>query len=800
MSEAIPGSGMIEFASQQVWWLVVGIAVVSAVLLGVGYSRARLPLSWKVGLFSLKLIGIVLLAICLLDPLLVKKKFQAGENIIALVFDTSASMQVEYEPGESLAKTVREEIERDRNQWFTRLTQDFQVKQYAVGGRLNAVTSVGELDFAANQSRLANGLQDIEGRYQNQPLAGVLLLSDGNASDAQLLAEISPAIPIYPVLPAGAADLFDLSIDRVSVAESAFEDAPIVINAVVSAGVASKDSADEIEASLTLDVLPNEDEEGSEVQSLSTQRVKLIAGEPTSVRFQVRPQEITQSAAKQGGWFFRLEMLCKDEEKSLEEATLANNSELLFIKRQQKKNRILYVAGRPNWEYKFFNRALSEDQEVHLVSLIRIARKEAKFDFRGRVGEEANSLFRGQDREVDEETESFDEAVLIRMNTRDQQELSGGFPKTKAELYEYDAIILDDIEAAFFSQDQQKLLDRFVAERGGGLIMLGGRDSYRHGDWHKSLLRDALPVYFDRAGNRTPQTYNWSLTREGLLEPWMRVRSTAVEEQQRLQSIPPLMIANEGTEPKPGARTFAEMTTESNQRMPAVVAHDYGQGRAAAVLPGDLWRWSMQRDSASEDDLAKSWRQMLRWLVAKVPQRIETSINDSALGTNQAKEIAIRIRDEEYKPQENATVKVVVTSPEKKSVELLAEPSLTEPGLFTTTYLPRQAGVYHGEVQITVVEEPVPEIRHFGWTSDPDREEYRQLAINREGLEAIAARSGGEVIEFKGLGDFVNGLPQKEMPVLEVEATPFWHSPLVLLLALACFAAEWGIRRWRGLP
>ena len=46
-------------------------------------------------------------------------------------------------------------------------------------------------------------------------------------------------------------------------------------------------------------------------------------------------------------------------------------------------------------EFKFLNRALSQDGQLDLVGLIRIANREAKFDFRGREGETSNSLFRG---------------------------------------------------------------------------------------------------------------------------------------------------------------------------------------------------------------------------------------------------------------------------------------------------------------------------------------------------------------------------------------------------------------------
>ena len=90
---------------------------------------------------------------------------------------------------------------------------------------------------------------------------------------------------------------------------------------------------------------------------------------------------------------------------------------------------MLYVGGRPNWEFKFLRRAVDEDDEVHLVGLVRIAKREPKFTFLGRSGERTNPLFRGFGNQSDEEAEQYDEPVLVRLGTEDKEELRGGFPQ-----------------------------------------------------------------------------------------------------------------------------------------------------------------------------------------------------------------------------------------------------------------------------------------------------------------------------------------------------------------------------------
>jgi hypothetical protein len=37
-------------------------------------------------------------------------------------------------------------------------------------------------------------------------------------------------------------------------------------------------------------------------------------------------------------------------------------------------------------------------------------------------------------------------------------------------------------------------------------------------------------------------------------------------------------------------------------------------------------------------------------------------------------------------------------------------------------------------------------------------------------------------------------------PVMEGWTTPAWHTPALFGFALACLVAEWGLRRWKGLP
>src|SRR4029077_2982330 len=135
-----------------------------------------------------------------------------------------------------------------------------------------------------------------------------------------------------------------------------------------------------------------------------------------------------------------------------------------------------------------------------------------------------NPLFRGFGNQSKDEVERYDQPVLVRLNTKDQFELRDGFPKTPEDLYGYHAIILDDLESEFFTADQMSLLQKFVSERGGGFLMLGGRNPFGQGGSARAAVGVMLPVYVDK-GPAPPHgaSLRLNFTREVCLQPWARL-------------------------------------------------------------------------------------------------------------------------------------------------------------------------------------------------------------------------------------------------------------------------------------
>ena len=224
---------------------------------------------------------------------------------------------------------------------------------------------------------------------------------------------------------------------------------------------------------------------------------------PLSFRFQFRPEKKGHQLLPRPrlrAW--RRSSAQKDSggDPAAGEQTSANNSRLVVVDQGGGPYRVLYVGGRPNWEFKFLRRALDDDDQVQLVGLIRIAKKQPKFDFReqGAAPRPASSTTASTIADPDM-AERSDQPVLVRLGTRDDDELRDGFPKSAEELYRYHAIVIDDLESAFFTPDQLAAAAELRQPARRGLPDARRRPTRSpRGSTTGRPVGDLLPVYLDR--------------------------------------------------------------------------------------------------------------------------------------------------------------------------------------------------------------------------------------------------------------------------------------------------------------
>ncbi|MEC9091924.1 MAG: hypothetical protein VX438_04405, partial [Planctomycetota bacterium] len=320
---------------------------------------------------ALKLTGFGILTYCLLEPLIRGTRPTPGENIFVVLADRSQSLNIKNRDSTLTRGDKLSSLLKDQKSWLARLGQEFDTRKYWIGTKLQSVDSFQPAVFEDLESRLNTGLATVAKRLENQPVAGVLFFTDGNTTDhLKQNSKLAKLPPIYPVILGNEDEIPDLEVTRVSVTQSNFEAAPLRITAQVN----SRSPQPKLVLAELLD------ETGNVVE---TQKVEIEKTE--QVTFKVKPD-------REGIRFYTVAASYEEDfqrilnDQPLSEATLQNNSQTVVVDRGGGPYRVLYVSGRPNWEFKFLNRALAKDREVQLVGLIRIAKKKPKFDFR-RKGE-----------------------------------------------------------------------------------------------------------------------------------------------------------------------------------------------------------------------------------------------------------------------------------------------------------------------------------------------------------------------------------------------------------------------------
>jgi uncharacterized membrane protein len=791
-----PVLSSIAFASESWGWTALALGAGALLVLFLSYRSSPLRGGTKFFALALKAIGLLLLALALMEPVQLDEQPKKNANDVAIVADNSSGLTIslsgeETKPADSVRKALTTDDPALFPDWLEKVGDTFRLQTFLFDRNLRRSDDYSDLEFEKPGSNLVAALDSIDKRFEKRPLAATVLFTDGNATDrdgweewlAKAGAKDDKVVPVFPVLIGeDNPDATDLSIYRVDAETTQFEDARVTLTIDARArGVFPKPV---------------------EVYVINDRKVELGKKEitfPQEAGEHSQPVRLRLAAIPPGVSFLTVGIR-QVGENPVRELTEKNNSQRVVANPGSGPYRILYVSGRPNWEYKFLRRSIAGDAELDLVGLIRIAKREPKFEWRGRTGESSNPLFRGFKSDVPEETQKYDEPVLIRLNTATPEELRDGFPGVEETLFpNYRAIILDDIEADFFTLEQQELIERFVSRRGGTVIMLGGQESFQPGNWDNTPIGRLLPVYLEELGRGGPSLEaSFNLTREGWLAPWMRLRASKEEEITRLAYMPAFFSMNQIRAIKPGASVLATVSDSEERTLPALITQRYGEGKAAAVTVADLWRWGM-KDPEQQGELAKTWRQLLRWSVTEVPSRVELTKEEVDAGGLPLTKLSVRVRDETFAPQDDANVVLTITGESGETTQLNGEPSLEEPGLFTAEYASETSPGYR--IEATVVDGDGVEVgtAEAARTFNPDALELARIGPDRKRLEQIAAATGGKVLGLEEIGDLPALLKKLELPVSEVRQRPLWHTPWLFLLALAFVLGEWILRRKQGI-
>jgi uncharacterized membrane protein len=739
-------------AGWPVWTLILAVLIVAGGLGWLIMQRARGSVRVKgvrsaiVWLLQTALASILLLM--LWHPALSVATLRPQQNIVAVVVDDSASMAIDDAGNGSRRGAALNVL---NSGLLENLQKKFQVRLYKFSDQLDRIQKLDGLNSSGQSTHIGDSLKQVLADASSLPIGAVVLLSDGadnsGGIDLETISEIRrQRIPVHTIGFGREKMSHDVELTEVQVPQRALPESRL--SAEVSFhqhGYAGQ------RARITL-------KEGGKVLASREVTLKADGTEQT--------EPVLFNAGGAG---------VKTIETSIDllpgEENTKNNRLTRLVNVDQRKPRILYMEGEPRWEFKFLRRAVEDDQNINLVTILRTTQNK-----------------------------------IYRQGVANDKELEDGFPSKVEELFGFDGLIIGSSEAAYFSPTQQQLIHDFVDRRGGGLLFLGGKDSLADGGYAKSLFNDLLPVtlpdkkgtflrvYPDESG-ALHNVATVELTAAGRESLITRLDEDPESNVQRWKKLPYLMNFEYPGVPKPGAVVLVDGVM-NGQHFPLLITENYGRGRTAVWATGGSWRWRML-EPVADKSLQIFYTQLLRWLVNDTPRRLVASTPKQVLSDEAHVKLHAEVRDRTYLPSGDATVEAhILGDGVAESVTLTPDP--VEQGSYSADYTTPKAGSYLVEMVAHRGQEELGRDVLTFRREDGVAENFH-VEQNRELLEKLASETGGRYYAPADAGKLGRDINYSEAGITVRETRDLWDMPAVFLLALMLRSGEWLLRRKWGV-
>src|SRR5438445_142466 len=129
-------------------WPVAGFLLTGIGAVAWAYWRAPADPAVRAGCVCLKLLGVIALLACLLEPLWSGQRARPGANYFAILADNSQGMGIK-DRGEtrSRGQSLRDLLTTEKSDWQNKLEESFQVRRYLFDSRLQYSKDFSELAF-----------------------------------------------------------------------------------------------------------------------------------------------------------------------------------------------------------------------------------------------------------------------------------------------------------------------------------------------------------------------------------------------------------------------------------------------------------------------------------------------------------------------------------------------------------------------------------------------------------------------------------------------------------------------------
>lgn len=760
-------------ASGAFWLSLLALEIILAV--GVFYSAvySYLGTGRVAVLMAMRCLAILTLLLVLFKPVINLAGPQGQRSYLEILVDRSASMGTVDESG--LPDRYTQALQMLSSQ-KPRIGKHFQPvwRHFAASPQsadaleqLAGLTPTGEGTGATN---LALAIRTAASEYPKSDLAGIVLISDGvhNVPDSYLDAAVEGGVPVFAV---GVGSTNEKSAGRKNLQLVSVE-APLE---AVANNVAT------IKANLKITGYPDVPvqvrllEEGG--QPLSQQVVSGANQAPQEVTFRWTPRETSSQPAggAEAGNVRKLRLLV---EPQAGEAVADDNEAEVHVLLTQPRLRVVYVEGTIRPEYRSLKRYLETDPNVEFMGLVRATGN--TFWAQGSIaGRKFASL-----------------------------------PTTDEDFKLFDVLILGDLDRTFLTDQQMDRIRKFVND-GGGLLMLGGHNSFGPGGYGDTAIEQVLPV---TVGNRQqPQeatAFLPQLTAGGVAHPVLEGITgyfpgpDGQRPREDLPKLPELLGCVTVASAKPGATVLAVHPTRKNEAgpLPVLVVQQFGAGKSAAFTADTTRLWDVpMRAAGAESPYQRFWGQMIRFLagveakVRKTSPAVVLRMESNYAQVGDSVKLVARVQDARGQAPASAQVTVTIVDADQAGRKEEIPLSSNGRGLFEGLYRPAKEGKY--TLIATAVDGDKQPLGSDQLPLRVDQHllEMDRLARNDASLKLIAEKSGGMFADLSGLPDLVDRIVERQKTHV-VAAPPtrnvlLYNFTFLFIVFVAFLTGEWICRR-----
>lgn len=365
-------------------------------------------------------------------------------------------------------------------------------------------------------------------------------------------------------------------------------------------------------------------------------------------------------------------------------------------------------------------------------------------------------------------------------------------------LAECDAVVLGSVSDEFLDERVASAINRFVVERGGGLLILPGTSSLYERPAAWARFGDLLPV-------RGTPPFRFNVQYTSVL-PGAQAAGNPIT-----ASLMPLFGQSEWQERSPLLGYYGAIApvnvgevllSVKGRALPAVTYRTVGKGRVAAVSAGPLWRWKFLSDNdAVYDEIISRMLDVLSR--GEETDRFVMSTKKNVFEAGESPVVFAEIFNEKMQPVTGVPVRVEIARLDAGGAETpLDMVSMSREGTDNTRFtaalpaLPPGRYLVRGNADLpdrTITSKPM-EVR-ISETSV----EFARTAQDRAALTTLARRTNGAYGNAADATSFADQIDVGSVTVASVREMTVRTSVLLFLAVLLLLSAEWMLRKRIGM-